>query len=114
MIVTSTTNVSSQQIADLVITAFEGGITYWCESCDCGSAYQKPATYDGPFEWTLKLHDEDDDVTLTPEKIQTGLQKLADDFPTIFNRCTDEDGDYDGDDADIFMQLCLFGEVVYG
>lgn len=49
---------------------------------------------------------------LTPESIARGLQVMAREYPWHFNHVgTSEE---DAETADVFLQCCLFGEIVYG
>lgn len=114
--VTFTTTLPTEILADLMVTAFEGGISYWCAWAELvrGTTierpwYSDPKLYEQDFE--IKLHDaeEPDTWTLTPDAIKRGLSLL--DTETLL-RITEEN--YDADDADTFIQKCLFGEVVYG
>jgi hypothetical protein len=49
---------------------------------------------------------------LTREKIGKGLQTMADKYPEHFSAILTEEED--GETADVFLQCCLFGEIVYG
>lgn len=110
--ITTTTTITSQQIADLMVTAIEGGSNYWCASIDNDGPYADPKTYERDFTWKVETH-EDDPAELTPAKIEAGLQKLADEYPTFFHDLVGDDA-LDADGADVAFQLMLFGDVVYG
>lgn len=109
--------ITPEQIADLIITAFEGGISYWCGSADLIKGetterpwYSDPKLYEQDFQ--VRMTDVEDDTivwTLGPADLRQGIEKLPE---AVLDRILRSD--YDADDADTFIQLCLFGELVYG
>ena len=106
-------NFTSNDIADLMTTAVEGGSTFWCRRIRVLSnldfKYANPETYKLPTETTLLVvPSEDDAVTVRFEHIQRGLDLLLSLRPDF-----DMDN-HDAEDADIFFQGWVFGEVVYG
>lgn len=101
-------SISPQEIEDLLATAFEGGINYWCDAVEV----DKEPTEDYTFAsqaltrgGTLKVYvnEEDEIRTLTLEKI---LQAIADEQVDF--------DDYDAGVADSVVQRAAFGEVIYG
>jgi hypothetical protein len=123
---TASAPVSSETIADQVVTAFEGGITYWAESTNLvtpsrdglkGIWYSDPKLYEGEFKILIVQHDEhikDAGVNLylTPDNIQTGLDLMASKYGEHFSDMMNENGD--ATTADVFIQCCVFGDLVYG
>jgi hypothetical protein len=118
---TAKTTVSSQMIADQIVTAIEGGIGYWCENWSIKTptttaqferpAYSDPKLYEGDFKLVFKPY-EDEPKELTPETIQKGLDFMAEKYPDHFGDMMAENGD--ASTADVFLQACLFQEIVYG
>lgn len=136
-IITTTIEIDSDQVRDLLVTAFEGGSNYWYadlepgrkptspDSTDYGSW---PAVYpttggsvmfadaedayhgsDGkPFVST----DAKGRYVLNATAIKRGFSAMADAYPLRFAQWQTED--YDAEDADVFLQCCIFGEVIYG
>lgn len=114
--------ITDQKVADLLITAREGGSNYWIE----GIKYIKPQHEFTPIEGELYpfvdyplnggsvviTHDDTEQHTLTRESIGVGLAVLAEQYPRHMNDIIIEN--YDADTADAFLQCCLFGELVYG
>lgn len=110
--------VEQQLIDDLMCTALEGGITYWC----CRAEVPREEGYKGGYAsdqisrgGSLILHDaeEDEVYVLTLDKFLKGLrltfeQGYADAYEVL------EEEDYDADTADQIVQLALFDDVVYG
>lgn len=106
------------------ITALEGGIGYWS---DCETyRWRKPGTDDEDregFEATVLVDGRGDPVAINADVIRRGFLKLQDEgvqvSPTIQQAgllawfCPDQD-DLDATDADVIVQLGLFGEIVYG
>lgn len=114
-------------IHDLVITAIEGGSNHWLAMFAMGNAKGEEVSYLEPFlgieGLTTAFITEDDferRIT-TPLQIPgaapyiTGLRKWT---LWRFNRkqpITDwGDIDFDAEDADVFMQFSLLGDIVYG
>jgi hypothetical protein len=111
--------VSSQDIAYQMIAAFEGGSTYWASKARKikGSSiespwYADPKLYEQDFEITV--HDDDGVIhRLTPEKLKAGLEFMATKHASHFADLLSE-SNADATTADVFLQCCLFKEVVYG
>ena len=116
---------------DVLATAFEGGIGYWCQIL----GYRPPDVddhmdlSDEPWRkdtnWPLApgggvgLMDIEDDAGiwfLDREAIELGLETMSRcPWPVTaqrLKRIIDEN--YDADDADVLIQTALFGETVYG
>ena len=113
--------VTSENIDDIMATALEGGITYWCCKAEVVGEYLgEYASEQISRGGELKLYDaEDDEVyTLTQEKLLYGI-KLA-----IENRYYNEYDWYNANEldccqidamvADAIIQCALFDDVIYG
>lgn len=106
-----------QEVADIVVTAFEGGISYWCGSAQqVGGApttvrpwYSDPDFYTQPFEIVLTDLETDDEYSLTSENLQKAFREISSDLLKAIIS-----GDYDAWDADTIIQLAVFGQVVFG
>lgn len=129
MIIKTQTNISDQLISDLICTACEGGSNYWYVI----TGYQEPETLDFRcdtfkddkphriYDWPLctgggvVFEDSEGEYTnlvLNRESIEKGLALMNQKYPKRFGSILDEE--YDAEDADVFLQLCLFGEVIFG
>jgi hypothetical protein len=110
------TDVRNQLMLDLFITALEGGIGYWAKA----SEYDPEAV-----DFYATVYDvEDDEWFRIDAKIIAKGYRLAtsewrnriawstDKPPVVITE--DTDWDFDAGDADVIVQLGLFGEVVYG
>jgi len=128
------------RVRGLLCCAFEGGSNYWIDAIspnypahthalDYGvGGSMQPAHEVGPgyqyWHWSQLLPttggsvdvyvtDEITNIhTLDLTRIRTGLQLLADWHPKHFADMLT--GNDDATTGDVFLQLCLFGEVIYG
>ena len=112
----------STRVKWLLVTAFEGGSNYWYHDLHI-AALPAGSTRDDFEHWhgevplvaggALGLKDDDDGShTLTIEDIEKGLSVMKAHYPRQWDAvCWD---DADGDVADVFLQCCIFGEVIYG
>lgn len=136
-----TQKVDLQRIEDLLCGAFEGGSNYWYQIE--GYTKPKALTFKGDCLDLLKegddpmkkfryltyplneggavlistdegeLNEDNKDIhTLDLKAIKKGLQIMAKDYPRHFNDFMQENDD--ACTSDVFLQCCLFGEVVFG
>ncbi len=124
--------VSEQDIDDIMATAMEGGINYWCDGAKVVGGYLgEYGSEQIARGGKLRLHMEepfDDEETewyeLDKEKFLKGLDMYIKDPNKPYEiLCfdTDMDGDLtidtcqvDATVADMIVQYALFGEVVFG
>jgi hypothetical protein len=109
-----------EDIADLLTTALEQGIGYWCDNIvratgtrtDIAKRYVPLQDDGGTLRFqeyeTGKLYDMNFDT------IKKGLALMAEKSPKLFSEFMSEGGGADCTVADVFVQYCLFGEIVYG
>lgn len=113
--------VTDEDIDDIMATALEGGITYWCWKAEVVDEYLgEYASEQISRGGKLKLYDREDDevYTLTQEKLLKGI-KLA-----IEHMYYHEDEWYTANEldccsidamvADVIIQCALFDDVIYG
>lgn len=102
--------VTQEQIDDIMVTALEGGITYWCDEARIASSsnvddldYLSQEISNGGV---LELHDAEEDkwhrLDLNMVLRALGKQRQFD-----FEQ-------YDALDVDNVIQQAIFGEVIYG
>lgn len=95
----------------LLISAFEGGSNYWiawAQSVQGGDIYA--AAFD--YGVRVRADDEKHSRLLNMVAMEKGMQLMADQYP---RHMEDVIGKHDdATTADVWLQLCLFGEVVYG
>lgn len=102
---------NQEEIDDIVCTAFEGGITYWCDEAKIvgpETEYPEGATYLHEVLTRgrdIQLYESDSKQwhVLSIDKLVDALSKVEIDFDN-----------YDAGDADNVVQMAVFGEVIYG
>ena len=127
-------NLSLENARDLLVTAIEGGIAYWCnEDCENVNIERSEGWggEDSSLWWYTKLEldsdcmgDEMKHYVLTPETMVEKFDAWAEYCEKTMKwrwaewvEAMKEDdlaGSCDAEDADCFVQFCLFGEVVFG
>lgn len=105
-------------IDDIMATALEGGITYWCNNAEVVGEYLgEYASEQISRGGVLKLHDSEEDKTyeLTLDKFLDGLAKVISErgLDVLYEGKVDASS-IDAEDADAIIQYAIFGEVVYG
>lgn len=122
--------ITDEMLADLLSTALEGGSNYWylIEFTKAPSEVRYSSTHNGvpriqdyPVNPGGSLTICDQEETDTPghetwtldrAALERGMELLHTKFPDRYVSFLS--GDYDAEDADVFLQLCLFSEVRYG
>jgi len=113
--------IDHQRIEDLLAGAFEGGSNYWCRVEELVRGPEQTKNESRYIDYLISsgsilLRDvEDEEETewvLDMNRTRNGLARLALDEERHWDDFQKENDD--ADTADIFLQLCLFGEVVYG
>lgn len=109
-----------RKITDQIVTAIEGGSGYWCGSfkpvedikTDVRPWYDDEKIWAGDFK--IEVADAEDGTKLffTPESLKNGLQWLADNQLGRIEEIVKETGD--AETADVFLQACVLGDIVYG
>ena len=109
---------TNQDIDNIMCTALEGGINYWCGKAKVVGKYlgdyaSEQISRDG----TLKLYDAEsgEEFELTKEKFIKGLTKFLEDGRSdLISQGMIDTGCLDACDADAIIQYALFDDVVYG
>jgi hypothetical protein len=111
--------IKEHRVIDLVIGAFEGGSNYWITdvrynrlnpSTDMPSYAIIPFMSTG-IAWISAL-DDDKTYALTRNNMMLGLHAMAKKYSQHWaNFMAGQD---DAETSDVFLQCCLFGEIVYG
>ena len=114
--VNDTEVITDEQMSDLLVAAFEGGINYWCGEV---SITKNPKDVEYASEviasgGTLDIHDDESDATeeLNQEKMIKGIV-LGMEWAEVDNVQVLMDG-HDAETADVIVQYALFGEIVFG
>lgn len=115
--VATTYDVSQQQVADLVVTALEGGSNYWLGPCEprytSHEDYSQADKYSEDMISRVFSVDEDDDTYVFDRiAVRRGVTLMANKFPHHFRDIINDNAD--AMTADVFMQCALLGDIVYG
>lgn len=121
--------VTEENVVDLMVTALEGGIGYWCELDCSGPEWENPERNESISEraahillggGSLTLIDNEDDeevFELTLEKLLTGFTKWVEegyDKEGVVDGTELDMCNCDADCADGIVQFALFDDIVYG
>lgn len=109
----TTIEVNDTRLSDIFTTAIEGGINYWAEVREYKWDVMPVTTFHAQI---VELDDGATPLTIDITTITKGLSLYAERYGLgLLQGVVDEDdGDFDAGDADVIVQLGLFGEVVYG
>jgi hypothetical protein len=120
--VTTPVEIKDRDIVDLFISAIEGGINYWCNSYGVFDGEGKRTTLrhldENPqdvLSAVWKFDEDDGEGTVREvgkEQIEKGLKIMADKYPRHFASIMEDNAD--AETADVFVQCCALGEIVYG
>ena len=121
--------VQNEDIDDIMVSALEGGINYWCKKAEvAGNYFGEYASDQISRGGELILHDMEENKTYTvsKEKFIEGLKKYitagntecivreTDDYGIYTGKLSIEAGNIDALAADCIIQYAVFGDVIYG
>ena len=129
--VQTTIDLSAERISDTLCCAFEGGSNYWYRI----EKFVRPVNFNNTPKDEVEFRhlsyplneggslvisnkpvaEEEGELktaTLNIASIQKGLELMAAKYPRHFNDIVNENED--ADTGDVLLQLCLWGELVYG
>ena len=116
-----TVKVTAEDIDDIMCSALEGGINYWCYKAEVVGEYLgEYASEQISRNGTLKLYDSEEDEVyeLTLEKFLKGIQlAIQHNYYADYDWCNGNEIDtcqVDACVADVIVQLALFDDVIYG
>lgn len=109
-----------QDMEDIVVTAFEGGIGYWACLDNSGAEWDAQDDDSATAEWMWKLLREGEEIRFLDEEDNNEvyfltLDKLLDGIDKTISNTT-WDGDMDDLDmlvADAIFQYAMLGDIVY-
>jgi hypothetical protein len=128
--ITTVLDIPSERVADMLCCAFEGGSNYWAVIKEKrepkeGFAFRyMPDLSDKPTSYTdyplnrggfLMVGDSEGDMPdalLDLGTIRSGLQVMADNYPNHWHDFINDNED--AATSDVFLQCCLYGEVIFG
>lgn len=121
--VSRTIRITNQDIDDIMVSALEGGINYWCDNAEVveDSYLGEYASDQISRGGSLRLHDSEDDseYILTRDMFLNGFYRACRDgygngrYSWFDNGALDT-YNIDAEAADIIIQYALFGEAIYG
>ena len=110
-------NLTQQDIDDIMVTALEGGINYWCRKAEVLGEYLGETASDQISRGgILILHDAESAQTweLTLGKFLNGVKLYEQGCHVQVEDNAIDTCDIDAGDADCIIQLAIFEEVVFG
>jgi hypothetical protein len=122
-----TKKITKEDIINIFVTALEGGSNYWYYIPTIPNGVRDImnetglATSEAIGQYVLKggyvqINDAEDEEEILGNIDMDGLldaiQKIKAEYPNVYNNIIDED--YDADDADVFFQIAVMGEVTFG
>lgn len=116
--VTLTFNISNQLIDDILCTAFEGGINYWCNKVEVSGKYlgqyaSDQISRDGKL-FLFDAEEEEKEYMLNKNKFIKGLRLAIKNGYVSLDDGTIDEANIDANIADIIVQYALFNEIIYG
>ena len=114
--------IPDQHVDDLLCSAFEGGSTYWATLVSRREPTDTKPVY--LHEWPMAggavvlASTEGDEIngvkewTLDREACERGMRVMADKYPRHWGAFMA--GNDDAETGDVYLQCCLFGEIVFG
>lgn len=129
VVVTKSHEFSTENINDLICTALEGGINYWCGNAEIVMNADKKTFAGVSAEDQSNVHyaseaigyggkltltdaeDEDESWELDLPKMLKGIKMYCEDRNEPLSELIDN---HDADTADSIIQYALFDEIVYG
>ena len=114
-----TFNITDEQLDDIMCTALEGGITYWCDEAKVVGDYLGEYAHEQIARGgQLILSDSEEGKTyeLNKEKLLKGLELYLTNGgdAEIVREGTIDTCEVDAIAADEIVQYALFGDVIYG
>lgn len=120
--------VQNEDIDDIMVSALEGGINYWCKKAEVADDYLGEYASDQISRGgELILHDmeESKGYIVSKEKLIEGLKKYiaagnecivreTEDYGIYTGKLSIDAGNIDALAADCIIQYAVFGDVIYG
>lgn len=117
-----TINITDEDIDDILVSAFEGGINYWCTKVmilgdPVGGCASEHVSHGGSV--LLRDHEEDKEYKLTKDALIRGIVQYVlnptscDILEIVNHKLVLDTGYVDADVADSIIQYTVFGEIVY-
>ena len=115
--------VTDQDIDDIVCTAFEGGINYWCDGIEIvgallGNYTHEQISKDG-YLYLYDIEDDEEKWILTKSRLLNGIKMYITNsttrgYPSILYGKQIDTCEIDSCIADMIIQFALFEDIIYG
>ena len=115
--------VTDQDIDDIVCTAFEGGINYWCGYVEpvgdlLGDYEHEQIAKDG-YLYLYDIEDDEEKWILTKSRLLNGIRmyinnSMINAYPIILYGNGIDTSEVDSNIADMIIQFALFEDIIYG
>ena len=109
--------IDKERVMELLCAAFEGGSNYWYSGAE---AIKQPEKFVTGWHWTECYPPYGGKIQITDDsgqprvigfnQVVNGLKKMADEYPAAWADVLQEN--IDAETGDVFLQCCVFGEVV--
>lgn len=102
-----------EAFVNAMVTALEGGSNYWCQELNLFDAKGAQISIEDWYDAGASIgvcDDEDACTTETREGFLQSVDRLFPDWGEVFS----DEGNYDAEDADQWLQLGIFGQVIFG
>jgi hypothetical protein len=107
--------ITQEQITDLMVTALEGGINYWCDKVVVKQQpiedWEFASDIIGLTNGELNIYADGEILLLNKEKFINGVKKTI--LWGEFKDVQDLVDNHDAETADVLIQFALFDEMVY-
>ena len=117
--------IPQQRLEDLLVTAFEGGSNYWCAINVDATTFPEGMGINDYKYWYMSVPLEDGGNMVIGEKedesvgndlnlktIKNGLEIMAKKYPYHYGNVVGDN--FDAETADVFLQCCLYGDIIFG
>jgi hypothetical protein len=116
--------ITKEQIIDVLVTALEGGSNYWYLIKDLPRELESDESMglsEAIGDYVLRggeitiydLEDEDEELgELNMNKLLEAITIMKTEYPDIYQNLVNDE--YDANDADVFFQVAVMGEVTFG
>ena len=107
---------TEQDIDDIMCSALEGGICYWCECAEVigGKYFGEYASEQISRGGSLMLYHEDGENELTIENLLKGIKRVVAEGRLIVEDGRIDCGEVDAEIADMIVQYAIFDELIFG
>ncbi len=126
--ITTKVQITQDDFENIIVTALEGGSNYWYslgegippkDNKGTPLAVRIAERIFNDSNYKLPIHDIEDEEGeplgyLSQQSLLDAYGIISEKWPTHFHNMTSEDGDYDAETADVFFQVAVMGDIVFG